>query len=62
MLRVLPCSHDGSVYKLRACIPGKLWQLNNHLLTDPTLLQSAPRTQGWVAVISPKPDKIQASV
>lgn len=44
---------DGSAYKVRACVSGKIVEINRRLLTEPGLLTSKPWSDGFVAIIQP---------
>lgn len=44
---------DETVHVLRACVRGKLVEINNRLLTEPNLLVTCPSSAGFLAVIMP---------
>mmetsp|Transcript_22036 Transcript_22036/g.36760 ORF Transcript_22036/g.36760 Transcript_22036/m.36760 type:complete len:174 (-) Transcript_22036:99-620(-) len=44
----------GVPYSVRACIKGKLLEVNEQLVKQPHLLWKDPRTAGYVAIIMPK--------
>ena len=45
---------DGSVFKVRAGIGGKLVEVNERIVADPTLLQRRPDTDGHLAIVLPR--------
>ncbi|CBK22195.2 uncharacterized protein [Blastocystis hominis] len=45
---------DGSVYKIAACIRARLLEVNLRLLEEPELLNTKPRTDGFIALFAPK--------
>lgn len=44
---------DGSSYTLLAGCVGKLVEVNDHLLRDPSLISRAPEAEGYVAIVLP---------
>ncbi|XP_075234214.1 protein Abitram-like isoform X1 [Lycorma delicatula] len=46
------CS-DGTIYKLCACIPGKLVEINDAIIKDPNLLIKDSCNTGFIAIILP---------
>ena len=46
------CS-DGTSYLLRACVGGKLIEINTRLLRDPQLLQRSPARDGYLGLVMP---------
>ncbi|KAF0696792.1 Aste57867_12454 [Aphanomyces stellatus] len=58
------CS-NGEIYAFRSCIRGALIEFNDKLAADPTLLTRKPFTEGYLAIVRPKPveiAEIQASL
>ncbi|OQR98600.1 hypothetical protein ACHHYP_08347 [Achlya hypogyna] len=58
------CSNEAT-YTLRSCIRGALIEFNERLLEAPELLTRKPFTEGFVAIVRPKPvevAEIQASL
>ncbi|XP_076055864.1 protein Abitram-like isoform X3 [Oratosquilla oratoria] len=51
-LCILTCS-DGSEYKIKAGIRGKLVEVNEELLTNPQLVNEKPDAEGFLAVVLP---------
>nr|XP_029713636.1 protein Abitram-like [Aedes albopictus] len=49
---------DGSVYKVRGCVQGKLVEVNKRLMENANLLRE--EGVGYVAVIMPKPEQCEA--
>ncbi|XP_028411071.1 protein Simiate-like [Dendronephthya gigantea] len=47
------CS-TGEKYTLYSCIRGKLVEVNESLVTNPSLLNEKPMTEGYIAVVLPK--------
>ncbi|XP_061444888.1 protein Abitram isoform X1 [Rhineura floridana] len=47
------CS-DGEEYTIYSCIRGKLIEVNENILDNPSLLQAKPSTEGYIAVVLPK--------
>lgn len=45
---------DNSEYKIFSCVPGKLVEVNERLLTNIDLLKK--EGDGYIAVVLPKPD------
>jgi hypothetical protein len=45
---------DGSVFKIRAGVGGKLVEVNERIVADPTLLQRRPETDGYIAIVLPR--------
>ncbi|KAM6454326.1 protein Abitram [Liasis olivaceus] len=52
LCRIL-CS-DGEEYTIYSCIRGKLIEVNENILDNPSLLQEKPSTEGYIAVVLPK--------
>ncbi|XP_039185178.1 protein Abitram isoform X1 [Crotalus tigris] len=52
LCRIL-CS-DGEEYTIYSCIRGKLIEVNENILENPSLLQEKPSTEGYIAVVLPK--------
>ncbi|XP_030407481.1 protein Abitram [Gopherus evgoodei] len=49
----ISCS-DGEEYTIYSCIRGRLMEVNENILEDPTILQEKPSTEGYIAVVLPK--------
>lgn len=47
------CS-DGEEYTISSCIRGRLMEVNENILHQPSLLQEKPSTEGYIAVVLPK--------
>ncbi|XP_041102370.1 protein Abitram-like [Polyodon spathula] len=45
---------DGEEYTVFSCIRGRLLEVNEDILTNPSLLQEKPSTEGYIAVVLPK--------
>ncbi|XP_062986278.1 protein Abitram [Elgaria multicarinata webbii] len=52
LCRIL-CS-DGEEYTIYSCIRGRLIEVNEKILDNPSLLQEKPSTEGYIAVVLPK--------
>lgn len=52
---------DGSKYSIRACIKGKLVEINQLLLSNPNLIVEKPLAQGFIAIILPSLKDIEMS-
>ncbi|XP_069476730.1 protein Abitram [Ambystoma mexicanum] len=52
LCRIL-CS-DGEEYTINSCIRGRLLEVNETILHNPSLLQQKPSTEGYIAVVLPK--------
>ncbi|PSR99559.1 Protein Simiate like [Actinidia chinensis var. chinensis] len=48
------CTKDTS-YIVRCCVKGSLLEVNDRLITQPGLLNSAAEREGYIAIIMPKP-------
>ncbi|XP_050794229.1 protein Abitram isoform X4 [Gopherus flavomarginatus] len=49
----ISCS-DGEEYTIYSCIRGRLMEVNENILDNPTILQEKPSTEGYIAVVLPK--------
>ncbi|XP_062937828.1 protein Abitram isoform X2 [Cynocephalus volans] len=47
------CS-DGEEYTISSCVRGRLMEVNENILHNPSLLQEKPSTEGYIAVVLPK--------
>ncbi|NWI64254.1 F206A protein, partial [Todus mexicanus] len=47
-------SSDGEEYTIYSCIRGRLIEVNENILSNPTILQEKPSTEGYIAVVLPK--------
>ncbi|NWV00910.1 F206A protein, partial [Upupa epops] len=47
-------SSDGKEYTIYSCIRGRLIEVNENILSNPTILQEKPSTEGYIAVVLPK--------
>ncbi|NXK76387.1 F206A protein, partial [Amazona guildingii] len=47
-------STDGEEYTIYSCIRGRLIEVNENILSNPTILQEKPSTEGYIAVVLPK--------
>lgn len=56
-LALVTCE-DGSVYKVRGCVQGKLVEVNQRVVKDLNLLRQ--EGDGYVAVVMPKPEQCEA--
>lgn len=56
-LALVTCE-DGSVYKVRGCIQGKLVEVNKRVVENMSLLRE--EGDGYVAVVMPKPEQCEA--
>ncbi|XP_053695433.1 protein Abitram [Sabethes cyaneus] len=56
-LALVTCN-DGSVFKVRSCIQGKLVEVNQRLVENVGLLQM--EGYGYVAIVMPKPEQCEA--
>lgn len=56
-LALITCK-DGSVYKVRGCVQGKLVEVNKRLVENIDLLRE--EGDGYVAVVMPKPEQCEA--
>uniref|UniRef100_UPI00398E9586 LOW QUALITY PROTEIN: protein Abitram n=1 Tax=Pristiophorus japonicus TaxID=55135 RepID=UPI00398E9586 len=45
---------DGEEYTIYSCIRGRLLEVNENILQEPSLLQAKPSTEGYIAVVLPK--------
>ncbi|NXY86650.1 F206A protein, partial [Alcedo cyanopectus] len=45
---------DGEEYTIYSCIRGRLIEVNENILSNPTILQEKPSTEGYIAVVLPK--------
>ncbi|XP_072431852.1 protein Abitram isoform X2 [Chiloscyllium punctatum] len=45
---------DGEEYTIYSCIRGRLLEVNENILQEPSLLQKKPSTEGYIAVVLPK--------
>ncbi|XP_007895759.1 protein Abitram [Callorhinchus milii] len=45
---------DGEEYTIYSCIRGRLLEVNENILQEPSLLQEKPSTEGYIAVVLPK--------
>ncbi|XP_038653799.1 protein Abitram isoform X1 [Scyliorhinus canicula] len=45
---------DGKEYTIYSCIRGRLLEVNESILQEPSLLQEKPSTEGYIAVVLPK--------
>lgn len=52
-IAIIKC-HDNSEYKIFSCVPGKLVEVNERLLTNVDLLKK--EGDGYIAVVLPKPE------
>lgn len=44
---------DGSIYKISACITGKIIEINRQLIEEPGLLARKPWSDGFIAILLP---------
>lgn len=49
------CTKDDTSYIVRCCIKGSLLEVNDRLIKQPSLLNSAADREGYIAIIMPKP-------
>ncbi|KAJ6661412.1 hypothetical protein lerEdw1_015041 [Lerista edwardsae] len=49
----ISCS-DGEEFTIYSCIRGRLIEVNENILDNPSLLQEKPSTEGYIAVVLPK--------
>ncbi|PKK34459.1 family with sequence similarity 206, member A, partial [Columba livia] len=47
-------SSDGEEYTIYSCIRGRLIEVNENILSNPSILQEKPSTEGYIAVVLPK--------
>ncbi|XP_023418170.1 protein Abitram isoform X1 [Cavia porcellus] len=47
------CS-DGEEYTISSCVRGRLMEVNENILHNPSILQEKPSTEGYIAVVLPK--------
>lgn len=47
------CS-NGEEYTIYSCVRGRLMEVNENILHQPSLLQEKPSTEGYIAVVLPK--------
>uniref|UniRef100_A0A7N5JX69 Protein Abitram n=1 Tax=Ailuropoda melanoleuca TaxID=9646 RepID=A0A7N5JX69_AILME len=47
------CS-DGEEYTVSSCVRGRLMEVNENILHEPSILQEKPSTEGYIAVVLPK--------
>ncbi|XP_026961086.1 protein Abitram isoform X2 [Sagmatias obliquidens] len=47
------CS-DGEEYTISSCVRGRLMEVNENILHEPSILQEKPSTEGYIAVVLPK--------
>jgi len=50
VLCIVKCE-DGTEYRIKACVRGKLIEVNENLVTNPQLLVDKPETEGYIAVV-----------
>ena len=53
VLCIVECE-DGTEHHIRACVRGKLVEVNENLITNPQLLLEKPETDGYIAIILQK--------
>ncbi|XP_058463887.1 protein Abitram [Malaya genurostris] len=53
-LALITCN-DGSVFKVRSCVQGKLVEVNHRVVQDVNLL--AKEGEGYIAIVMPKPEQ-----
>lgn len=51
-------ANDGTVFKIRGCVQGKLVEVNQRIVQDVELLRT--EGYGYVAIIMPKPEQCEA--
>jgi len=49
----------GKQWTARACVKGKLLEVNERLLSEPHLASDAPTQEGFLAIIMPRPEDVQ---
>ncbi|XP_007516244.2 protein Abitram [Erinaceus europaeus] len=49
----IQCS-DGEEYTVSSCVRGRLMEVNENILHNPSILQEKPSTEGYIAVVLPK--------
>lgn len=49
----ISCS-DGEEYTVSSCVRGRLMEVNENILHQPSILQEKPSTEGYIAVVLPK--------
>jgi hypothetical protein len=52
---------DESEWRIRSGVQGNLWEINNRVLSDPTLVSKYSRTDGYLGIIMPKNPKMLMS-
>jgi len=50
VLCIIQCEDD-SEYRVKACVKGKLVEVNENLIANPQLLLTKPETEGYIAVV-----------
>ncbi|XP_032868109.1 protein Abitram [Amblyraja radiata] len=45
---------NGEEYTIYSCIRGRLLEVNENILQNPSLLQEKPSTEGYIAIVLPK--------
>lgn len=53
---------SGDVYAVRCCVKGTIVEYNTELADNPNLVMEKPLTNGYLAVVLPRPDKIKTAV
>jgi len=53
VLCIIRCE-DNTEYRVKACVKGKLIEVNENLVTNPQLLLHKPETEGYIAVVLQK--------
>ncbi|XP_024530969.1 protein Simiate [Selaginella moellendorffii] len=49
-------SSEDAEFLVRCCIRGQLLEVNERLTSDPSLLSRKPASQGYIAILMPKPE------
>ena len=57
VLAVVSCD-DGTQWPVKAAVPSKLLEINPRVVADPSLLQRMPRTEGFLGIVRPLPEKL----
>lgn len=49
---------DGTTWKIRGCIPGSLWEINQRIVDNPSLIITRPETDGYIGMVHPRASNV----